>query len=215
MTCRDRNLNAMRAALLALSIEGIHQILLVTGDPVTPQEWGNVRPVFHVQSRQLARIVCAMNEEVLHTPFRIFGALNVNARRFEQELERARKKEECGMSGFLTQPILSPQALENLRLARQSLRGLLLGGIFPVVSYRNACFLDENDAGIRVSPEIKEMYRDKDREEGERMAVELALRTAQSVQPYTDGLYFMTPFRRTGLLAEIVRTAARDILSIR
>ena len=205
MTCRDRNLNAMRAALIALSIEGVHHILLVTGDPIPPDEHPTARPVFQVQSRQLARIVREMNETMFRTPFRIFGALNVNARHFGHELERAVEKEACGVTGFLTQPILSPEALENLKLARQTLKGTILGGIFPVVSYRNACFLNENVAGIRVSPEIVALYEGKSREEGERIAVELALRTARDVNAHADGFYLMTPFRRTALSAEIVR----------
>ena len=209
MTCRDRNLNAMRAALLALSIEGVHHILLVTGDPIPREERENVKPVFQVQSRQLARIVQEMNETVFHTPFRIFGALNVNASQFERELERAAEKEECGVTGFLTQPIHSPEALENLKIARKTLRGVLLGGVFPIISRRNAEFLNENIAGIRVSPDIIALYDGKDREESERVAVELSLRTAKSVGPYADGLYLMTPFRRTALMAEIVRELRR------
>ena len=210
MTCRDRNLNAMRAALIALSIEGVHHILLVTGDPIPPEEHPTVRPVFQVQSRQLARIVREMNETMFHTPFRIYGALNVNARHFSHELERAAEKEECGVTGFLTQPILSPEALENLKQARKALKGKILGGIFPVVSYKNACFLNENVAGIRVSPEIIALYEGKSREEGERTAVELSLGAARDVIPYADGFYIMTPFRRTALSAEIVREIRKE-----
>ena len=210
MTCRDRNLNAMRAALLALSIEGVHHILLVTGDPLPPEEHVTVRPVFQVHSRQLARIVREMNETVFRTPFQIFGALNVNARYFEHELERAREKEDCGVTGFLTQPVLSPEALENLKLARRSLRGTILGGVFPVVSYRNACFLNEHVPGIRVSPEIIALYEGKDKEEAERVALDLSLRTARDVLSCADGVYLMTPFRRTGLSSEIVRRIRRE-----
>ena len=210
MTCRDRNLNAMRAALLALSIEGVHHILLVTGDPIPPEERGNVKPVFQVQSRQLARVVREMNETVFHTPFRIFGALNVNAREFARELERAREKEDCGVTGFLTQPILSPEALENLKSAREALRGTILGGVFPIVSHRNACFLNEHVTGIRVSPEIIALYEGKDKDEAGRIALELSLRTARDVLACVDGLYLMTPFRRTGLSAEIVRQVRKE-----
>ena len=210
MTCRDRNLNAIRAALIALSIEGVHHILLVTGDPISPDEHPAVRPVFQVQSRQLARIVREMNETMFRTPFRIFGALNVNARYFDRELERAAEKEDCGVTGFLTQPILSPEALENLKAARKALKGTILGGVFPVVSHKNACFLNEHVAGIRVSPEIIALYEGRNREEGERVAVELSLRTAREVLPHTDGLYLMTPFRRTALSAEIVRAVREE-----
>lgn len=38
MTCRDRNLNATKALLLGLSMEGVHNVLLVTGDPIPTEE---------------------------------------------------------------------------------------------------------------------------------------------------------------------------------
>ena len=96
---------------------------------------------------------------------------DVNARNFDVQLRLAREKEDCGIVGFLTQPVLSREALDNLKRAREALRGKLLGGIFPVVSYRNACFLNNEVAGIRVCGEIVERYRDKSREEGEALAV--------------------------------------------
>ncbi|MEM5781331.1 MAG: methylenetetrahydrofolate reductase, partial [Lawsonibacter sp.] len=150
LTCRDRNLNATKALLLGLSAEGVHNVLLVTGDPIPTEERSEVKSVFNFNSRKLARYVAGLNEKTLATPFRIFGALNVNARNFEVQLRLAGEKEENGVSGFLTQPVLSPEALENLKLARSTLKGKILGGIFPVVSHRNACFLNTDISGMHV-----------------------------------------------------------------
>ena len=73
-------------------------------------------------------------------PMTVFGALNLNARNFDVELRRAAQKLENGMSGFLTQPVLSAQAVENLKKTRETLGGQakILAGIMPVVSQRNA-----------------------------------------------------------------------------
>ena len=204
MTCRDRNLNATKALLMGLSAEGVHNVLLVTGDPMPSEKRDEVKSVFNCNSRKLARYVTAMGEETLNTPFRIFGALNVNARNFDIQLSLAQEKEECGVCGFLTQPVLSETALENLRKARQTLKGKILGGIFPVVSYRNAVFMNNEIAGIHVSDEICELYRDKDRAECEKIALELSVKIAAQVKPYTDGLYLMTPLGRVELICRIV-----------
>ena len=69
----------------------------------------------------------------------VLGALNLNARNFEVELRRAVEKLENGMSGFLTQPVLSAQAVENLRKARQTLgeRAKILAGYFYSKYFRN------------------------------------------------------------------------------
>ena len=204
MTCRDRNLNATKALLLGLSMEGVHNVLLVTGDPIPTEDRDEVKSVFNFNSRKLARYVSGLNEQ-LTTPFQIFGALNVNAKNFDMQLKIAREKEENGVAGFLTQPVLSREALDNLKRARETLNGKILGGIFPVVSYRNACFLNNEIAGMRVCDEIIELYKDKDRDEAETLATAISSRVAHEIEPYTDGLYVMTPFRRVELIARIIR----------
>ena len=204
MTCRDRNLNATKALLLGLSMEGVHNVLLVTGDPIPTENRDEVKSVFNFNSRKLARYVSGLNEH-LTTPFQIFGALNVNAKNFDMQLKIAREKEENGVAGFLTQPVLSREALDNLKRAREVLNGKILGGIFPVVSYRNACFLNNEIAGMRVCGEIIELYKDKDRDEAEAAAVTISVRVAQEILPYTDGVYMMTPFHRVALVSRIIQ----------
>lgn len=204
MTCRDRNLNAIKALLLGLSIEGVHNVLLVTGDPIPSENRDEVKSVFNFNSRKLARYVSSLNETVLTTPLRIFGALDLNARNFEVQLRLAQEKEENGVSGFLTQPVLSREALENLKLARQTLKGKILGGVFPVVSHKNAVFLNNEISGMRVCDEIIALYEGKDREEAEALAVTISARIAKEIAPYSDGLYLMTPFKRVPLMVRIL-----------
>lgn len=205
MTCRDRNLNATKALLLGLSIEHVHNVLLVTGDPIPTAERDEVKSVFNFNSRKLIRYVHGLNETVLRTPFRIFAALNLNARSFDRQLALAQEKEEAGAYGFLTQPVLSARALENLRLARQTLRGKILGGVFPIVSYKNACFLKNEIAGMDVCDEIAALYEGKDKEQAEELAVTVSVRIAREIAPFADGLYLMTPFKRVPLVVRILK----------
>ena len=204
MTCRDRNLNATKALLLGLAMEGVRNVLIVTGDPVPTEERTSVKSVFNFNSRKLAAYITELNDQLAH-PFRIFAALNLNAVNFRVQLDLAKEKEACGVSGFLTQPVLSKEALENLKLARQELQGKILGGVFPIVSYRNACFLNNEIAGMRVSPDIAVRYKGLERDEAEKLAAEISVRIAKEIEPYTDGWYLMTPFRRVGLIREIVK----------
>lgn len=204
LSCRDRNWTSIQAMLMGLSMEGIRNVLFVTGDPIPAECREQSQGVFHFNSRELARRVMDLQENLQQPPFRIFGALNVNARYFDRQLQAAREKEACGMAGFLTQPVLSREALDNLKWARATLRGKILGGIFPVISYRNAVFLNSRVPGIRVSEEILALYEGKDREGGEKLALELALQTARDMEAWTDGLYLMTPFRRISLMTDIL-----------
>lgn len=205
MTCRDRNLNATKALLLGLCAEGIRNVLLVTGDPVPTAERDEVKSVYQFNSRKLAAFVSALGEQALPEPFHIFGALNVNAVNFDVQLNLAQEKLEKGMKGFLTQPVLTEQGFQNLKRARRELPGAyLLGGIIPVVSARNARFMDSEINGINVDPKITQLYEGKNREEGEELAVRISSEIARQISPYVDGFYLMTPFQRTGLICRII-----------
>lgn len=204
MTCRDRNLNATQALLLGLSAEGIRNVLIVTGDPIPSASRDEVKSVYNFNSRKLIKYVDGLNESMLSAPFHIFGALNVNVRNFRMQLSLAQQKEENGCVGFLTQPVLTEQALENLILARKTLKGKILGGIIPVVSQKNALFMNSEIAGITVSEKIVAAYEGADRERGEALAVDISAAVAKAIAPYVDGYYLMTPFGRTRLMARIM-----------
>lgn len=204
MACRDRNLNAILSLLLGLEMEGIRNMLLITGDPVAKEARESVKGVFQLTARTLAESLRALEGEGLLPPFFMCGALNVNARNFDAELERARRKEECGIQAFLTQPICSAQAEENVRRAREALSGYLLGGLFPIVSYKNACFLQQEVGGITIDEEIIRSYEGLDRDQGEARAKELCRGIAERIAPSVDGYYIMTPFRRIALVRAII-----------
>ena len=123
---------------------------------------------------------------------------------FDVQLALAREKEAGGAAGFLTQPVLSRQALENLKRAREVLHGHILGGVLPIVSHKNACFLRNEIAGIRICDEIVGLYAGKDRAEAEELAIRISARIAREIAPFTDGLYLMTPFKRTALMVRIL-----------
>lgn len=205
MACRDRNLNASKALLLGLSSQDVHNVLLITGDPMPSGARDEVKSVFNCNSRKLAKYVSSLYPQSLSEPFQIFAALNVNVRNFDIQLAMAKEKEENGVNCFLTQPILSPEALENLKKARAVLKSKILGGIYPVVSYRNAVFMNNEIAGINVSDEICEKYKGLNREEAEELAFSLSVEIAEKIEAYTDGLYIMVPFNRTGLVSRIIK----------
>lgn len=204
MTCRDRNVNATKALLLGLSMEGVHNVLAVTGDPVPTSDRGSVKSVFQFNSRVLARFVRSLSQTGETEPFFLCGALNINAVNFESELERARDKETCGIEAFLTQPVLSERAAQNLSLARKTLSGRILGGLFPVVSCNNARFLSSEVAGISVDERVIAAYEGLDRAQGEALAVRLCAQAAARIAPDVDGYYIMTPFQRVQLVCRVM-----------
>ena len=210
MTCRDRNVNATKALLLGLAMEGVYNVLAVTGDPVPAGNRDSIKGVFQFNSRVLARFVRNLSEAGETEPFFICGALNVNAPNFDAELARAKDKEASGMVAFLTQPVLSERAARNLETARKALQGRIFGGLFPVVSHKNACFLRSEVSGIALDDDVVSAYEGLDREQGERLAVRLCRDAAARIAPYVDGFYIMTPFQRIDLVCDVI-AAVRNL----
>ncbi len=204
MTCRDRNINATKALLLGLNIEGINNVLVVTGDPIPSAQRDEVKGIFSFNSAILANYIRSLNASTFAHPFNICGALNVNARNFKSQLSHAQRKMENGITMFLTQPILTEQALDNLKLARQKLNAKILGGIIPIVSYANACFMNNEISGISVSEKIIEQYKNISREEASQMAIDISSEIAEKIAPYVDGYYLITPFKRIDIVSEII-----------
>ena len=79
MTCRDRNINATKALLFGLQIEGIRNVLVVTGDPIPSEDRQEVKGVFNFNSQILAGYIRDLNKTMFSEPFMIFAALNLNA----------------------------------------------------------------------------------------------------------------------------------------
>lgn len=205
MTCRDRNINATKALLLGLSAEDVHNVLVVTGDPIPSAERDEVKGVFSFNSAVLAGYIRELGEQGITAPFRVYGALNVNAANFEVELRKAKRKEEQGVAAFLTQPVFTSRAFENLIRASEELKADVLGGVIPIVSHRNALYMNNEIAGIEISQGVIDRYEGLDREAAEELALDLSVQLAQRMEPYTAGWYFITPFQRVSLITRILK----------
>ena len=204
--CRDRNVNALRAMLLGAQCENIHTILAVTGDHVPELDRGYIKPVFNVTSAKLMEIISQMNRDVFaETPFTIGGAFNPNVANPKAELTRLEKKLRAGAKFFLTQPVFDEKRIDMVEKAR-ALGAKMLLGIMPLVSYRNAVYMNNEVPGIHI-PEsyVNRFSPEMNREEAQRIGIEIALKIAKRLKPHADGFYFITPFNRAEIVAELIK----------
>ncbi len=204
MTCRDRNINATKALLLGLSVENVQNVLVVTGDPVPSAAKDEVKAVFSFNSVVLADYIRQLSEDGLCAPFSVYGALNVNAKNFDAELRKAIRKQNAGICAFLTQPVYTDRAFDNLKKAYDTLDCKILGGIIPIVSHRNALFMSQEMAGIDIPENIVNMYEGLDRDSAEELAVKLSVDVANRMRDFTHGLYLITPFQRVSIIEKIL-----------
>ena len=119
LCCRDRNVIAIKS-WLGTYIEGIRNLLVITGDPVPSPERNDIKSVFNLNSIRLLEMIAEMNREVFaQEPFLLGGALNLNVLNKDVELRRMEQKTESGARFFLTQPVFLDSTIEYLRKAKQ------------------------------------------------------------------------------------------------
>lgn len=206
IACRDRNRISMHSTLLGAHINGIRNLMIVTGDPVPSGERGNTKSVFDFNSIRFMEYINELNQDVfLQDSFSYGGALNQNLANTDKVIERMQKKIDAGVSWFMTQPIYSDEEVEKLARMKRELDTKILCGIMPLVSYRNAMFIKNEMPGIHVPDEIVEQYRpDMSRAEAEAVAVDISLAVIDKLKDVADGFYFMTPFNRVELICRII-----------
>lgn len=204
--CRDKNSIAIRSQLLGAHINEVKNFLVITGDPVPTMLRQNIKPVFNFDSVGAMKIIREMNEDKLkNDPIIYGGALNYNRRNIDVEINRMKKKIEAGASFFMTQPVFTKEDAEKLRYIKSKVDARILCGIMPLVSRRNALFMQNEMTGINVTDEIVNMYKENmTREESEKVAVNLAKSVISYTSDFVDGYYFSIPFNRVYLLKDIL-----------
>lgn len=208
LCCRDKNAIAIRSLLLGAQINGIHNFLIVTGDPVPALIRQSVKSVFNFDSVGCMKIVKDMNEEQFaKEPLYYGGAINYNRRNLIVERDRMLKKIEAGASFFFTQPVFCREDAEKIRQLKEEVpKARILCGIMPLISRKNALFMKNEMAGIHVPDEVIERYReDMTREQGEETGIAIAKEIMALSSGFADGFYFSLPFNRVSVLEAILK----------
>lgn len=204
--CRDKNMIAMRSTLLGAYVNGIRNLLVVTGDPVPSEQRLSTTNVFDYNSIQLMQFIKQMNEEhFADDPIQYGGALNPALGRVDKIIERMERKIEAGAKYFLTQPIYDEETIEKIHYIKEHVDTKILCGIMPFVSYNNANFIKNEFSGIHVPDEIVSRYsKDMSKEEAEIIGASLGKELMKKLEPYADGYYFMLPFNRVSMFEKIM-----------
>ncbi|BDU50206.1 bifunctional homocysteine S-methyltransferase/methylenetetrahydrofolate reductase [Haliovirga abyssi] len=205
--CRDRNIIALKSDLLGANIENLQNILIVTGDPIPSEDRNEIKSVFNLNSMELIKLANELNKEKFSdNKFFIGGALNLNVLNKGVEWKRMKKKRSLGAEFFLTQPIYDDTAIEYLKSKNHKSDTKILAGIMPLVSYRNAQFLNNEIPGITI-PEyyLSQFKNNMTREEAQEVGIKIAVEIGQKLKKYVDGFYFITPFNRANMILDIIK----------
>jgi len=203
--CRDRNLLGMQSDLLGAAALGVHDLLVVTGDPPYQGNYPEVTAVFDVDAIGLCNIVDQLNHGLdlggnplgAQTGFCYGAAWNHAALDARREYERFNWKQRAGVDFFITQPVFDAE--EFLRALEQLPREHppILAGVWPLRSLRNAEFLHSEVPGVHLPIAVLErMERAEAKGRAAEEGIALARAVIEALAGSVQGFQIAAPFNK-------------------
>ncbi len=218
-SCRGRNILSMQSDLLGAHALGIRNIWAVTGDTAQFSPFPAATAVFDIDSIGLVNLLNSLNRGLdvggnplgTQTGFLIGVGLNPYQPNPEEEIRRFRFKVEAGANFAVLRPIFDVYHVKHFldRVRASGVRMIpLLAGIFPLTSFRNAEFLN-NEMAVPVPPAILERMRRHDTGDGARAeGLEIAREILREVRGLVQGVQIAAPFGRYATAVEVAQSQA-------
>lgn len=214
-TCRDRNMVGMQSDLLGMHALGIRNLLIITGDPPKTGDYPDATAVFDVDSVGLTRIVACLNRGIDigsrrlsgPTSFLIGVGVNPGAINLDYEIRRFEEKVASGAEFAITQPVFDIGLLEAFLKRVEHLSIPILGGIWPLVSLRNAEFMNSEVPGGRVPEDVMQRMRkahEKGGEAARKEGVAIAQETIAEIKDMVDGIQICSPLGKYDMVLEVL-----------
>jgi len=203
--CRDRNLLGMMSDLLGAAGLGLHNLLIITGDPPKMGPYPDATAVFDIDSIGLTNMVSKLNHGLdlgnnpigKPTAFSIGVGVNPGAINLEEEIRRFEWKVEAGAEYAITQPVYDTEQLEIFFDKISHVRIPIIAGIFPLISSRNAEFMHNEVPGVRVTQEIRDRMRiasEKSKEHAKEEGLLIARESLDEIKESIQGVQVSAPF---------------------
>ena len=205
VACRDRNVIGLQSDLLGAWALGIRNLIAITGDPPKLGNYPDATAVFDVDAIGLVNLINRLNHGLdlagnpigEPTAFNIGVGCNPGALNLDEEIRRLDWKVEAGADYIVTQPVFDVRILEKFVARIQHIKLPILCGIWPLISYRNAEFMNNEVPGCSVPDEILErMRKTTTKEEGFAEGVKIASETFRHLKNDFAGVQLSAPMGR-------------------
>jgi methionine synthase I (cobalamin-dependent)/5,10-methylenetetrahydrofolate reductase len=212
--CRDRNLLGMHSDLLGCAALGLHNLLIITGDPPKMGPYPEATAVFDIDSIGLTNMVNLMNRGLdlggnpfgAPTCFTIGVGVNPGHLDLDYELRRLDWKVKAGAEYAITQPVFDVRQLEHFLGRIEDMQLPIVAGIWPLLSYRNAQFMNNEVPGVSVPDDVLERMRiasEKSKEHALHEGVAIARETLERVRERVAGVQVSAPLGRVDLALQV------------
>ena len=203
--CRDRNLLGMQSDLLGAHALGLRNVLLITGDPPKLGDYPDATAVFDVDSIGLANMVDRLNRgldvggnEIGEPTTFCYGVgADPGAADMGREIARLEWKVEAGAQFVITQPVFDIEAFVRFREKIAHLDVGVFAGVWPLASFRNAEFMNNEVPGVHVPDVVMDRMRRADTREAARdEGIAVAREMLRDLLPHIVGVQIAAPFGR-------------------
>ena len=212
--CRDRNLLGMMSDLLGAQALGLRNLLIITGDPPKMGPYPTATAVFDIDSIGLTNLVRHLNHGLdpgdnpigPPTSFYIGVGMNPAAVDPAYEIHRFEWKVDAGAHFAVTQPIFDVPGFIEFLGKIDHVRLPVIAAIWPLISYRNAEFLNNEVPGIEVPSSILERMRataERGKEAGMAEGLAIAREMVGEIQAHVQGVQVSAPFGKVDFALEV------------
>jgi homocysteine S-methyltransferase len=140
------------------------------------------------------------------TSFTIGVGVNPGHLDLDYELRRLEWKVKAGAEYAITQPVFDVDVLERFLKRIEPLRLPVVAGIWPLLSYRNAQFMNNEVPGVSVAEEVMERMRianEKSKEHALHEGITIARETLARVRERVAGVQVSAPLGRVDLALQV------------
>jgi homocysteine S-methyltransferase len=213
--CRDRNLIAMQSDLLGGCALGLKTFLFITGDPPKLGNYPDATGVFDLDAIGLTQLASNLNRgfdaggQSIGKPTAMVIGVGANPLSVEMDREILRfyGKIDAGAEYAITQPVFDVDALLRF-LERANAHATpipIIVGIYPLLSFKNAEFMNNHVPGVSVPESIlNRMSRRTDKEDAIKEGIEIAREIREQIGNAVAGFQVSAPLGRVNTALSVL-----------
>ena len=211
--CRDRNILGLQSDLMGAYALGLRNVLAITGDPPKVGNYPQAAAVFDIDSIGLVSIIDRLNHgrdlgnNLIGKPTAIHCGVGANPGAIDLDLEvkRFEMKVKAGAEFAVTQPVYDSELLKNFLKRIEHCRIPVMAGIWPLVSLKNAEFMNNEVPGASVPDAIMEKMRKADSLEAQReVGIQTAREAILGIKDYVQGVQVSVPLGRVDCFKQVI-----------
>jgi homocysteine S-methyltransferase len=204
----------MMSDLLGAHALGLRNLLIITGDPPRMGPYPDATAVFDIDSVGLTNLVRKLNEGLdpgdnpIGEPTSFFQGVGVNHASIDPdyEIHHFEWKVDAGAQYAITQPIFDVDRFLAFLERIDHVRIPVIAAIWPLVSFRNAEFLNNEVPGVEVPAEVlkrMQVASEKGKEEGMQEGLAIAREMVARLESHVQGVQVSAPFGKVDFALEV------------